>query len=94
MSSENEHGHTESDANLVDRFYCQAERYANRTALLFHGQEMTYAELNRRSNQIAHLLLQIGVKQGDLIALLVNRDMVAYPAILGVLKAGAARASE
>ncbi|MEM6406202.1 MAG: amino acid adenylation domain-containing protein [Pseudomonadota bacterium] len=90
MSSANEHGHAENDANLVDRFYCQSERYASRAAMALNGQEMTYAELNRRSNQIAHLLLQIGVKQGDLVALLVNRDITAYPAILGVLKAGAA----
>ncbi|KAK8084210.1 Nonribosomal peptide synthetase 2 [Apiospora hydei] len=53
-------------------------------------QEWTYRELNAAGNQVAHLLLQRGVKPGDIVAVCFDKCPEAYLAILGILKAGAA----
>src|SRR5947209_4563588 len=55
------------------------------------GDEVTsYAELNRRANQIAHLLISHGTVPGDRIALMLPRTADLVAAMFGVLKAGAA----
>ncbi|ETT55847.1 non-ribosomal peptide synthetase [Paenibacillus sp. FSL H7-689] len=51
---------------------------------------ITYSELNRKSNQIAHLLRQQGTKPGDLVGLLMERPQEMIVSILAVLKAGGA----
>jgi non-ribosomal peptide synthetase-like protein len=51
---------------------------------------MTYAELDRRSNQLARWLAQQGIGSGDCVGLLLPRSLDVYVALLGVLKAGAA----
>ncbi len=68
----------------------QAEKFARRTALTFDGQNLTYRELNRRANQLAHHLLDQGVQPDDLVAIYSERAPHLLIAILGVLKAGAA----
>jgi amino acid adenylation domain-containing protein len=51
---------------------------------------ITYAELSRRSNQLAHHLLELGVARGEVCGLTATRQVTTYVALLGVLKAGAA----
>ena len=50
---------------------------------------MTYAELDRRANRIAHELLSRGVGRGDLVAICLPRGPGLLAALLGVLKCGA-----
>ncbi len=51
---------------------------------------LSYAELNRRANRLAHYLREIGVRPNDLVAV-GTADPHSFPeAILGVLKSGAA----
>ncbi|GHO64171.1 hypothetical protein KSC_030630 [Ktedonobacter sp. SOSP1-52] len=75
---------------LASIFYEQAARYGDQIAISFKGEELTYSELNRRSNQVAHLLCQIGIQSGHVVMILMERSIEAYIAILGILKAGAA----
>jgi len=51
---------------------------------------LTYAELERRANQLAHLLRAYGVGAGSRVGLLLERSWLTYTALLGILKAGAA----
>ena len=51
---------------------------------------LTYAELNHRANQIAHALIRDGVRPGMLVAVCTDRDLTLVPALIGILKAGAA----
>ncbi len=51
---------------------------------------MTYGELERRANQLARFLRNLGVRRGDCIELWVERSLDAYVALLSILKAGAA----
>jgi amino acid adenylation domain-containing protein len=52
------------------------------------AQTLSYGELNRRANQLAHLLVSRGVRPESRVAVLVDRGPGALVAILGVLKAG------
>ncbi|MGD2086554.1 MAG: amino acid adenylation domain-containing protein, partial [Candidatus Aminicenantes bacterium] len=51
---------------------------------------LTYSELNERSNQLAHLLREKGVKPGTIVALMVERSVEMIFGILAILKAGGA----
>ncbi|MEI7155080.1 AMP-binding protein, partial [Pectobacterium carotovorum] len=59
-------------------------------AILFEDQRLTYRELNRRANQLAHHLLALGVKPDDRVALCIERCPEMMVGLLGILKAGAA----
>jgi len=54
------------------------------------GSELTYGELERRSNQLAHALCEAGVGPGQIVALLLERGLDLPVAQLAVMKAGAA----
>jgi amino acid adenylation domain-containing protein len=50
---------------------------------------LTYAELNARANQLASVLSDEGVRPGDLVAVIMQKSVDLYVAILAVLKLGA-----
>jgi amino acid adenylation domain-containing protein len=54
------------------------------------NNEITYAELNRRANQLAHYLQNNQVKPESIIAVYMERSPEMITALLGILKAGAA----
>nr|WP_306464213.1 non-ribosomal peptide synthetase [Corallococcus exiguus] len=54
------------------------------------ARELTYGELDRRSNQLAHHLRRLGVRPGDRVGLCVERSPELVTGMLGILKAGAA----
>jgi amino acid adenylation domain-containing protein len=68
----------------------QALRTPNAIAVEFNGQSLTYAELDSRSNQLAHLLRSHGVQRENLVGLCVERSLEMVVSLLGILKAGAA----
>jgi len=68
----------------------QAARIPEQTALVFEQQRMTYGELNRRANQLAHHLRGMGVGPDVLVGLFVERSLEMLVGILGILKAGGA----
>ena len=59
-------------------------------ALIHDTQRLTYAQLNRRANRIAHRLLALGVRPDDLVVLFVERSVDMVAGMLGILKAGGA----
>jgi len=72
---------------LVER---QAARTPDAVALVFRDTRLTFAELDRRANRLAHLLRARGVGRETLVALYMERSADAVTALLGVLKAGGA----
>jgi amino acid adenylation domain-containing protein len=67
-----------------------AERAPEAVALMLDGAELTYGELERRANQLAHHLIALGAGPEVKVGLFVERSLDMVVAILGVLKAGAA----
>ena len=66
-----------------------AAQYPEKTAVWARGRSITYRELDERSNQLAHLLLQHGVKKGDRVGLYFPKSVESVVSMFGVLKAGA-----
>jgi amino acid adenylation domain-containing protein len=68
----------------------QVEERPNVCALIFNDTEITYQELNRRSNRLAHHLIALGVKAEVKVGITVERSIEMIVGLLGILKAGGA----
>jgi len=68
----------------------QAAATPDTVALVAGDQELSYGELNRRSNQLAHYLQTLGVGPNVLVGLCVERSLDMVVGLLGILKAGGA----
>jgi len=70
------------------------EHYAAQTpdapALSCYDTTLSYNELNKRANQIAHWLIKQGIKTGDRVGVCLNRDIELIVNLLAILKTGAA----
>jgi non-ribosomal peptide synthetase component F len=68
----------------------QAARTPDNIAVVFENQQLTYAQLNTRANQLAHHLQELGVTAETVVALCVERSLDMLVGLLGILKAGGA----
>jgi amino acid adenylation domain-containing protein len=68
----------------------QAARTPDQVAVIVDGQTMTYGELNRRANQLAHALRRLDVRPDALVGLFAERSFHMLAGIVAVLKAGGA----
>ncbi len=80
------------DAYVHELFEREAARAPESTALVFDGRRLSYAELNRKANQLAHRLRRLGVGPERTVAVCFKRSAEMIVGILGVLKAGGAYA--
>ncbi|MFE7676811.1 amino acid adenylation domain-containing protein, partial [Streptomyces albidoflavus] len=80
----------DSSGCLPHLFEAQAARTPENDAVVFGDVRLSYAELNRRSNQLAHLLIARGVGPEKIVALAMPRSVELVVSVLAVLKAGAA----
>nr|HET6902975.1 amino acid adenylation domain-containing protein [Ktedonobacteraceae bacterium] len=71
-------------------FEAQVELTPEACAVVFDEQEVSYRDLNRRANQLAHHLRQLGVGPEVLVGLCVDRSIEMVVGLLGILKAGGA----
>ncbi|MBA3830264.1 MAG: amino acid adenylation domain-containing protein, partial [Taibaiella sp.] len=78
------------DKSIIDLFEAQAIKTPGAVALLYKQEELTYKELNERSNQLAHYLRSRGVKEEVLVPICIERSLEMITGILGILKAGGA----
>jgi len=77
-----------SEQCIHELFEEQVSKRADAPAAWFEGQELTYSELNRRANQLAHFLRTIGVAPDVPVGICLERSLDMLVSILGVLKAG------
>src|SRR5690242_18098467 len=78
------------EETLACLFKESAYKFANKTALIFENQLLTYAELDSWSDAVAMQLAEQGIKRGDKIGIWWRRGIELHVAILGIIKAGAA----
>lgn len=78
------------DKSIHELFEAQVERTPEAVAVIFEGQQLTYGELNRRANQLAHHLRKLGVGPEVMVGIYMERSLDMLIGLLGVLKAGGA----
>lgn len=79
-----------SDRCLHQLFEAQVDCVPEATSVVFENQQLTYRELNRRANQLAHYLMRLGVGPDVLVGICVERSLEMVVGLLGILKAGGA----
>jgi amino acid adenylation domain-containing protein len=75
------------EQSLARRFAEQVIKGPTRLAVKVGSSCLTYAELDRRSDRVAHAILARGLRP-EPVAVVVDQGLAVIPAILGVLKAG------
>jgi amino acid adenylation domain-containing protein len=78
------------DRCLHELIAAQAAERGLSIAVACAGETLTYAELDRRSTQLAHALRAAGIGPGRLVGVGVDRTVRMPVALLGILKAGGA----
>ena len=81
---------THADTGIHERFEREAAATPDAPALLFGEESLTYGELNRLANIVAHQLIDGGVGPESIVGLFLQRWPLRLVGLLGVLKAGAA----
>ncbi|HZN01164.1 MAG TPA: amino acid adenylation domain-containing protein, partial [Pyrinomonadaceae bacterium] len=79
-----------ADGCVHQLFEASADRFPQTPAVVFNDQSMTYSELNRRANQLAHYLRSVGVGPDVPVGICLDRSPDLMISALGVLKAGGA----
>jgi amino acid adenylation domain-containing protein/non-ribosomal peptide synthase protein (TIGR01720 family) len=84
-------GHRTGGTLPVHRsFEACARRTPDATALVFGDESLSYSQLNRRANRLAHRLAGLGVGPETRVAIAVERSVAMVVGLLAILKAGGA----
>jgi len=75
---------------VLDMLQAQTAQHPTKNALVDGEKSLTYEQLQKRSNQIANLLREKGVKPGSPVVLYVEQGLDRIAGIVGILKSGAA----
>lgn len=78
------------DRCVQQLFEAQVEHAPDAIAVVYDGSYLTYRELNRRANQLAHYLQGLGVMPEVRVGISVERSLELMVGLLGILKAGGA----
>ena len=76
------------ETSYVDAIKPAFENFPNKTALCFMGVEITFADLDRYANRMAHMLIANGLKKGDVVGINLPNIPEYVIAWLGILRAG------
>ncbi|MGB3468664.1 MAG: amino acid adenylation domain-containing protein, partial [Cyclobacteriaceae bacterium] len=81
----------DKNKTIIDLFEEQVANTPESTAIVFDGNELSYSELDKRSNCLAHYLKsKYRIQPGDLVAIKQERSEWLITSLLGILKSGAA----
>ncbi|QZT62259.1 acyl-CoA synthetase [Mycolicibacterium austroafricanum] len=75
--------------NIADLAEHAIDAVPDRVALISGDEQLTYAELEEKSNRLAHYLIEQGVKKDDKVGLYCRNRIEIVIAMLGIVKAGA-----
>ncbi len=79
------------DKTMLDLIEAQVKAQADKIALVFEGEELTFRELNQQANQLAdYLQKNYEIKPDELIGVMLERSPAMMISILAVIKAGGA----
>lgn len=75
---------------VKELFEEQAAAAPESEAVVFEGEGLSFAELNRRANRLAHRLRRLGVGPGTLVGIHLEKSLELVVAVLAVIKSGGA----
>lgn len=75
--------------SLIQAFDEATERWKDRVAIIFYGNKITYGELRGKVDRFANALSNLGVKKGDVIAILLLNSPEHIITYYGIVKLGA-----
>ncbi|WP_071827427.1 non-ribosomal peptide synthetase [Xenorhabdus bovienii] len=78
------------NALIHQLFEAQAAHHPDATAVVCGEHALSYGELNRRANRLAHHLIALGVRPDDRVAICLERSPEMVVSLLAILKAGGA----
>jgi len=81
--------HPYPESTLLDVLKDTVRQRPEHDAIIFKGRHMSYADLEQMSNAFGAALVDLGVKKGDRVALLIPNSPQAIIAQMGAWKAGA-----
>ncbi|MBD8487637.1 amino acid adenylation domain-containing protein [Echinicola sp. CAU 1574] len=77
------------DRSFLSFFSEMALKHADKTAVEFQSQKISYKELEEQSNKLAHYLTESNIRKGDRIGLFLPRSIDMVLGLLGISKCGA-----
>jgi len=77
-----------SDCRVEELFESQVPDHATKTAIVSGNIALTYKELDERANQVARYLLSLGLREGDVVGICLERSAWMVVSVFGVMKAG------
>ncbi|MGT2637622.1 non-ribosomal peptide synthetase [Streptococcus ratti] len=77
------------EASIKDIFEKTVRQFGDKTAIIHNKKEYSYSEINKKANQIARVLLNQGIRRGDSVAVISDKNENIIINILAVIKAGA-----
>lgn len=77
------------NSTLHELFAKQAEIYPDSIAFEFEDEQLTYSELAKMTNQLAHYFLSQGLSPGNIIAISMERSPNLVASLLAILQCGA-----
>ena len=78
------------DRTIQELFEEQVEKTPNNIAIVFEDKRLTYKELNEKSNQLARILRNKGVKSDSIVGIMIERSLEMIIGIMAILKSGGA----
>lgn len=73
---------------FINRFEETVKRCPQKTMLIFEKSSFSYSEVNARANKIAHGALGLGLKRGDVVAIVLANEPDFIWTVLGLQKIG------
>lgn len=81
---------TITTGTIIAAFNEQAKKTPDLIAAVYSNHQITYGELDKKSNQLAYYLIEKGITRETLVPVCLERGLEMLTAILGILKAGGA----
>jgi len=73
---------------VAEIMYRNARKYPHKEAVVFKNKRLTYQEIDELSNQVANVIIGLGIEKGDRVALMMGNSEKFIAVYFGILKAG------
>lgn len=77
------------DKTVIDLFEEQVKLNPNKIALTLDKEQLTYLELNKKANYLTNILVKKGIKENDVVGIIIDKSFELLISIIAVLKVGA-----